>query len=146
MADEVKKRYNYQYDSTARAYEQPMVKPVPITEPLRRPRKATKKKLDVTFGMQLSICGVVLFTSAFLYINSYASLRAKQDQLIDLKNNMIALKSSISETQAKISETLNLDYIRERAASELGMREPLPHQIVYIELPEESYTSYDSKK
>ncbi len=143
MANELKKGYNYQYDSTARAYEQPVISPIPINEPLRRPRKVAKKKLDVTFGMQLSICGVILFASAFLYINSYASLRAKQDQLIDLKNNRIALKSAISETQAKISEKLNLDYIRERAANELGMKEPLPHQIVYIELPEESYTSYD---
>ena len=56
---------------------------------------------------------------------------------------MIAVKSAISETQATISEKLNLDYIRERAANELSMREPLPHQIVYIELPEESYTSYE---
>lgn len=143
MADELNKGYNYQYDSTARAYEQPVIVPVPITEPLRRSRKASKKNIDINFGMQLSICGAVLFTSAFLYINSYASLRAKQDQLIDLKNDIIVLKSTISETQAKISEMLNLDYIRERAASELGMREPLPHQIVYIELPEESYTSYD---
>lgn len=143
MAKEFKKGYNYQYDSTARAYEQPIISPVPSTEPLKRPRKAQKKKLDIAFGMQLSFCGIVLFTSAFLYINSYASLRAKQGQLIELKNNMIAVKSAISETQATISEKLNLDYIRERAANELGMREPLPHQIVYIELPEESYTSYE---
>ena len=84
----------------------------------------------------------ILF-SAFLYINSYASLRGKQNELIVLKNNMIAVKSAISEIQAKISEKLNLDYIRERAANELGMREPLPHQIVYFELSDESYTSYD---
>ena len=143
MANELKKGYNYQYDSTARAYEEPASRPLPSTEPLRRVRPQIKRKSNVAFGMQLSLCGVMVFTSAFLYINSYASLRSKQDELITLKNNMISVKSAISETQAKISEKLNLDYIRERAANELGMKEPLPHQIVYFELSEESYTSYE---
>ncbi len=143
MANELKRGYNYQYDSTARAYEEPAIRPLPSTEPIKRVRPQTKRKLDVAFGMQLSLCGIILFSSAFLYINSYASLRQKQDELIALKNNMIAVKSAVSETEAKISEKLNLDYIRERAANELGMREPLPHQIVYFELPDVSYTSYD---
>ncbi len=143
MAYQVDKRYNYQYDSTARAYAEPIIRPEPAKQPVKH-RQPKPRSVDIVFGMQLSLCSVVLCISAFMYINSYATLSCKQRELNTLKNEMVNLKSEISDTEAKISEALNLDTIRERASKELGMREPLAHQIIYIQTQEQSYTGYDN--
>jgi cell division protein FtsB len=131
----------YQYGSEAEAYYQAI--PKPNIEPNHRPAVEPRKKPDVVFGFQLSLCGMMAFICAFVYIYMYSSLVTKQDELQTLKGEIRELKSAMSFTESKISENLNLDYIRNRASRELGMREPLPHQIVYIELPKQSYTVYD---
>ena len=41
---------------------------------------------------------------------------------------------------SEISDTINLDYIEERAVNELGMTEPQGYQIKTISVPEQSYT------
>lgn len=145
MAEQDKKKYNYQYDSTARAYIEPLEPlrvPTP-SNPKRKVKNFPKKKVDVAFGFQMTVCGVILFACSILYINSYAMLRTKQDALNTLKNEKIAVANSITKVEADITKKLDLDYIRQRATDELGMRKPLAHQIVYIQLPEKSYTSYN---
>ena len=144
MANNSNRAYNYQYDSSARAYAaEPLRKPLPQKEPNKKGKIKKSRKLDKAFCMQISICGIAVFASAFIYVNSYAELRKSQSELIELKSEMIQLKSDINDVEAKIASKLNLSNISKRAESELGMQEPLPHQIVYFELPEESYTSYE---
>ncbi len=99
--------------------------------------------MDVAFGLQMTVCGMILFACSILYINGYAMLRTKQDELNTLKNEKIAVANTITKVEADITKKLDLDYIRQRAIDELGMRKPLAHQIVYIQLPEKSYTSYN---
>ncbi len=144
MAGNTRGGYNYQYDSSARAYaSEPLRQPLPTKEPNKKGKIKTRRKLDKALVMQLSVCGITIFASSFIYINSYATLRASQNDLIKLKNVMVEVKSDINEVEAKIASQLNLNNISERAQNELGMKEPLPHQIVYFELKEESYTSYE---
>lgn len=144
MAEQGKKKYNYQYESTARAYIEP-VEPlkVPPSEPKRKTKASPRHKVDIAFGIQITVCGIALFTCAMLYISSYATLRTKQSELNDLKNQKIAVANAITKVQADITKKLDLEYIRQRAEEELGMRKPLAHQIVYIQLPEKSYTAYN---
>lgn len=145
MAERGKKKYNYQYESTARAYielVEPLKVPTP-SDPRRKTKVAPKKKADVAFGVQMAVCGVFLFACSMLYINSYAMLRTKQSELNALKNEKIAVANAITKVEADITKKLDLEYIRQRATDELGMRKPLAHQIVYIQLPEKSYTSYN---
>lgn len=144
MAEQGKKKYNYQYESTARAYielVEPLKVPTP-SAPRRKTKVAPKKKADVAFGVQMAVCGVFLFACSMLYINSYAMLRTKQSELNALKNEKIVVANAITKVEADITKKLDLEYIRQRATDELGMRKPLAHQIVYIQLPEKSYTSY----
>lgn len=145
MTEHGKKKYKYQYESTARAYIEPL-EPLKVpapAEPKRKTRVAPKKRTDVAFGVQMTVCGVVLFACSMLYINSYASLRTKQSTLNALKNEKIAVANAITKVEAQITKKLDLEYIRQRATEELGMRKPLAHQIIYIQLPEKSYTSYN---
>ncbi|MBQ1274897.1 MAG: hypothetical protein U0L26_09630 [Cellulosilyticum sp.] len=141
MAKEEKTKYRYQYDSVARAYEQPVSIPV-TSEPKRKTKSVARPKIDIAFGVQVTICGAIVFACAILYVHGYSSLRAKQTQLNNLKAEKIAVSNKISTVQAKMTKKLDLDHIRERAANELGMQKPLPHQIVYIDLPDKSYTTY----
>ncbi|MDR4022670.1 MAG: hypothetical protein Q3W84_02480, partial [Eubacteriales bacterium] len=53
--------------------------------------------------------------------------------LSTLQNENIVLAS-------EISDTINLDYIENRAVNELGMSEPQSYQIKTISVPEQSYT------
>ena len=144
MAEQGKKKYNYQYESTARAYIEP-VEPlkVPPSEPKRKSKALPKHKVNVAFSIQVTLCGVVLFTCAMLYINTYATLRTRQSELNTLKNEKIAVANAITKVEADITKKLDLEYIRQRATDELGMRKPLAYQIVYIQLPEKSYTTYN---
>lgn len=146
MAKQVNSKYNYQYDSTARAYAEPLEPlkvPVPGGQPKRKTKATPRSKADLAFGMQISICGLILFACALMYINSYASLRTKQKELNALKNEKIAVSNAITKVEAEMSQKLDLEYIKQRASEELGMRKPLAHQIVYIQLPEKSYTLYN---
>lgn len=140
MGKAVKRQYDYQYGSEAKEYYSAV--PAPSITPSPRPKTIPQRKLDVSFALQLSACGAVLFIGSFLYLNTYAAFNMKQVELKSTKTEIRKMNSTISLTEAKISEKLNLDYIRERAANELDMSEPLPHQIVYIELPKQSYTIY----
>ncbi|WP_069997550.1 hypothetical protein [Cellulosilyticum sp. I15G10I2] len=141
MALSTQTRYTYQYGSEAENYYQPL--PRPHVEPEYRPAVEPQKKIDVVFGLKLSLCGMTVFVCAFVYIHMYSTLITRQGQLQTVKNEIRALRSTISLTESQISEKLNLDYIKYRASRELGMSEPLPHQIVYIQLPKQSHTIYD---
>lgn len=134
------KYYNYQYGSEAHAYYEAV--PTPSQTPSQEPRKQPSKKLDKVLIVELSLCSLAIFCMSFAYIHTYATYNLKQRQLQSLKTETRDLKSTISLTQAKISEKLDLDYVRERATKELGMKLPEAYQIVYIELPKESHTVY----
>lgn len=141
MGEKLKGNYNYQDGSTVYNYYEEIPLQTPPQAPVRRNRKV--KKRDVRFAVQVSLCGLLVFLGAFFYIHQYAEFGTKQKELRTIKNEIRDTKSIISLTEAKMSEKLNLDYIRERASKELGMSEPMAHQIVYIELPKDSYVVYD---
>ncbi len=141
MGDKMGKIYGYQYGSEAHDYYEQAPLQIPSHTPSRR--KKSRRKIDIGFIVHISICSLLVFLGSFLYIHEYAQFSAGQKELRDIKNEIRNTKSTISFTEAKMSEKLNLDYIRERASKELGMSEPMAHQIVYIELPKDSYVVYD---
>lgn len=144
MAKEERVKYNYQYDSVARAYAQP-AEPVRIpvpSEPKRKNKVAPRPKIDVAFGVQITLCGMALFAASLVYVHSYSNLRLKQSQLNTLKKEKITLANQITTIESEMTKKMDLDRIKERAINELGMQKPLAYQIVYIDMPEQSYTTY----
>ena len=101
---------------------------------------------SLAFGIQMAICGAVLFSCSMFYIGNYAQLRINQTELKTLKDEKIMVTNAITELQAKMHEELDLSKIEAKATNELGMTKPYAHQIVYIELPEKSYTTYEQTK
>ncbi len=144
MAKEERVKYSYQYDSVARSYAQP-AEPIRIPasgEPKRKSKVASKPKVDIAFGIQMTLCGVALFAASMMYVHSYSGLRSKQSELNTLKTEKVTLANKITTVEAQMTKKMDLDVIKERAINELGMQKPLAYQIVYIDMPEQSYTTY----
>lgn len=142
MADPLRKNYQYQYGTAARDYYISAPLPLPEREGEKRPKAVPKKANDFAFAFKLFLCAAALFSSVFAYVSMYASLNMKQNELKQLKNEVREAKSTINEYESIIASRLNLEHIQEVATTQLHMREPLPHQVVYIDLPENSYTVY----
>lgn len=149
MAEKPRTSYGYQYGSEATKYGAyrhnavPKQTPRYDEEPLKRPRVTPYRKVDWGFGLQLIIGGSFLFVVTFWFVHQCSALSSRQSQLKVINAEIREVKSSINNLESIIASSLNLDHIQEQAATQLGMSEPLPHQIVYIELPKESYTVYN---
>ncbi len=69
-----------------------------------------------------------------------------QMELDDLHQQVQLTKSKVNAVQSSITVNLDLDYIEQQAIEHLNMIKPLPHQVIYIEVPKESYTTYGDEK
>lgn len=147
MADYPHKRYNhYQYGSEAPNYlDSPYRLPEtkPDFTPLKRPKPQKRSKEDIIFGCKMSLCGMILFASAFSFVNVTSSLSIKQRELKLVNDQIRETESAINGVQATIAANLNLEHIQQVAKEQLNMSEPLPHQVVYLTLTQESYTLYN---
>ncbi|MEG0012634.1 MAG: hypothetical protein RR618_03795 [Cellulosilyticaceae bacterium] len=144
MGKKPETRYGYQYGSEA--YKSSAVPyPLPRQEepPLTRRRTQPNKKEAIFFNLKMGICGLILFGAAFSFVYVSAQLTIKQNELKAINTELRDTKSAINSIESTIASTLNLEYIQYIASTQLDMSEPLPHQVVYIELPKESHTVYN---
>ena len=91
----------------------------------------------------MSVCGLVLFVGAFCFVSVTSDLAIKQRELKLINTELRETQSAINSVQATIAANLNLEHIQQVAKEQLNMSEPLPHQVVYLSLDQESYTVYD---
>ena len=75
------------------------------------------------------VCMVMLL----IVKNQEVQIREKKDELATLKSQNAIL-------EAELAEQVDLEYIKQEAITRLGMAEPQPYQIVYIDVPKDSYT------
>lgn len=61
-------------------------------------------------------------------------------QVRQQKSDLTDLKAQNAILEAELAEQVDLDYIKQEAISRLGMSEPQSYQIVYIDVPKQSYT------
>lgn len=144
MGNKPESRYGYQYGSEA--YKTNVVPyPLPRKEepPLTRKRNQPNKKENIFFNLKMGICGLILFGASISFVYVSAQLTIKQDELKSINVELRDTKSAINSIESTIASTLNLEYIQYIASTQLDMSEPLPHQVVYIELPKESHTVYN---
>lgn len=102
-------------------------------------RKAENRESRIT-AFKFIVIIIILFAGSIAFMgmhvkaaNEIIELRKEKTKLSDLKSN-----NAISE--AELTEQLDLDYIKEQATTRLGMAEPQPYQVVYIDVPKQSYT------
>lgn len=149
MANALKEKYHY--DNTLREpqmnaaeWMEPMSEEVPKAKPTEfvESKKVRQQKADRSLFIQLSICAIIIFTSAMSYVHSHYTLTAKQMTLNSLKAEKVALTNQITNLEAQITQKLDLKVIKEKAVDELNMQSPLAHQIVYINVASDNETNY----
>lgn len=141
MAEPSKMSYRYQYGAAAPKY--PYTSPTPDFTPIRRPKQQPKPKTDLGYIAKLVCCGTIVFTACIAFVKQTSILQARQRELRTVTSQVRETQSAINNVEAIIASRLDLDHIQNVAKTKLNMSEPLPHQVVYITLPQESYTVYN---
>ena len=95
--------------------------------------KEAERENKVSFANVLFI-GCIAFMGMHVMVDqAEVSLRREKSKLEDLKSANAIL-------EAELTEQLDMDYIKQEATERLGMSEPQPYQVVYINVPKQSYT------
>lgn len=75
-----------------------------------------------------------------LTITAVSSVTEMRYDITQLKAELNTIQNENIVLASEISDTINLDYIEDRAVNVLGMSEPQGYQIKTISVPEQSYT------
>jgi len=105
-------------------------------------KRATKTNLANQFKTGFAIVMIFAFSLTLLF--SFASTTAKREEMNTLTSNLKQLTEANSNLQSELQKNIDLDEIAKVASARLGMQKPASHQIVYINVPKQSYTvQYD---
>ncbi len=116
-------------DNTARPLKQP--ERLPDAPERAKPVRRVKTRLAIApFTVLGTAVAVVML---FLVIFSYVRLYEAQSAVSDLKDTKSTLTEEQQRLRSQYENSLDLEAIEARAL-ELGMRQPLPSQIVYVEV------------
>ena len=116
-------------DNTARPLRQP--ERLPDAPERAKPVRRVKTRLAIApFTVLGTAVAVVML---FLVIFSYVRLYEAQSAVSDLKETKTLLTEEQQRLRSQYENSLDLEAIEARAL-ELGMRQPLPSQIVYVEI------------
>ena len=99
-----------------------------------------EKKAGRAHGLKLICALMFVFSGCIVTMASYAAVDGQRVSNNALKTELSTLKNQNSELQAKIADETDLTYIEQEARGRLGMTEPQPYQLVYISVPQQSYT------
>ncbi|MBS4960056.1 MAG: hypothetical protein KHZ62_04445 [Clostridiales bacterium] len=103
-----------------------------------------EKKDGILHGLKLFVATAVVFAGCILTMSINASITEERVKINKMKDQLIVLQNENESTEAELSDQLSLDYIKEQATGRLGMSEPQPYQICYIDVPKQSYTVQSS--
>ena len=102
-------------------------------------RKLENRESRIT-AFKFIVIIVLLFAGSIVFMGMNVRVANERVELRKEKNQLADLKASNAILQAELTEKIDLDYIKEQATTRLGMAEPQPYQIVYIDVPKQSYT------
>lgn len=135
----------YTYGSVAREL-QPDYTPYRVREEEaeRRKEEARIAKAEARANRIVSVkmiaVAVALFVGCLAFVGVNVVVDAAEVELRQQKSSLEDLRATNAILEAELTEQLDMDYIRQEATERLGMSEPQPYQIVYIDVPKQSYT------
>lgn len=83
---------------------------------------------------------LVLFLGCIAFVGMNVLVDNAEMSIRQQKSNLDDLKSANAILEAELTEQLDMDYIKQEATERLGMSEPQSYQVVYIDVPKQSYT------
>ncbi len=135
------------------AYElQPDYNPYRFREEEEERRKAAERvakeeaRENRISSVKMLGVALVLFIGCIAFMGMNVLVDNAEVSLRRQKNELESLKSANAILEAELTEQLDMDYIRTEATERLGMSEPQSYQVVYIDVPKQSYTvQYDAE-
>lgn len=133
------------------AYElQPDYTPYRVREEEERRKEAARIAKEEArehriSSMKMIAMALVLFAGCIAFMGMHVVVDHAEVSLRRQKSTLEDLKSANAILEAELTEQLDMDYIKQEATERLGMSEPQPYQVVYIDVPKQSYTvQYDA--
>lgn len=83
---------------------------------------------------------LVLFLGCIAFVGMNVIVDNAEMSIRQQKSTLEDLKSANAILEAELTEQLDMDYIKQEATERLGMSEPQSYQVVYIDVPKQSYT------
>lgn len=125
-------RNNQAYDLRGTAVPKPHSAPLPEEKPLRRPRNAPKAKhVLAPFGIAGMVVVAVLL---MLVIHSYVQLYEANSRVGHLEKEISSVQANTAKIRSAYESRIDLAK-NEARARELGMSQPSPRQMVYLNIP-----------
>lgn len=141
--------YNYgtaAYDIDFKEHEKQEKRRVQNEERRKKQIRIEKAEasLNIKQTLQLALAAGVFCFGCVITIIGVSSVTEMRYNITQLKSQLNTVQNENIVLYSEISDTINLDYIEDRAKNELGMTEPQSYQIKTISVPEQSYTvQYD---
>ena len=104
-------------------------------------KKAKKKKQLAHKKNQRRVLSIIAitFVLAFLVLYRNALIIQKSDTTDKLQAELTHLQSQNAESEMKLKEKINLQYVEEMATTKLGMKRPDKYQTVYVNVVQNDY-------
>ena len=83
---------------------------------------------------------LVLFIGCIAFMGMNVLVDNAEVSLRKQKSELESLKSANAILEAELTEQLDMDFIKTEDTERLGMSEPQSYQVVYIDVPKQSYT------
>lgn len=118
-----------------------------ISKARRMPMKAIKK-VQYEFVKSESIFnnfGVIFLVGTFfafliIMLCSFAANSQISINITTLNNELKQIKESNTVMETELIKNLDMEKIEKIAITQLGMQKPAKHQVIYIDVPKQSYT------
>lgn len=129
------------------AYEfEPDYTPYYTEEEEREEQKAAERMriAEIREHRMLSVKSVavimILFLGCIAFMGMHVVVANENLELRKQRTELADLKATNAILSAEITEQIDMDFIKQEATTRLGMAEPQPYQVVYIDVPKQSYT------
>lgn len=106
---------------------------------LERVRKIERRE-QRTHSVRNVAVVMILFLGCIVFVGMHVIVANENLELRKQKSQLAELKAKNAILSAEITEQIDMDFIKKEATTRLGMAEPQPYQVIYIDVPKQSYT------
>lgn len=103
-------------------------------------QEAAERRENRVHAWKVCFVVLILFAGCIAFMGMHVMVANVEVQVRQQKSDLTDLKAQNAILEAELAEQVDLDYIKQEAISRLGMTEPQSYQIVYIDVPKQSYT------
>ncbi|MBM6828278.1 septum formation initiator family protein [Anaerotignum lactatifermentans] len=103
-------------------------------------QEAAERRENRAHAWKVCFVVLILFVGCIAFMGMHVMVANVEVQVRQQKSDLTDLKAQNAILEAELAEQVDLEYIKQEAINRLGMSEPQSYQIVYIDVPKQSYT------